>query len=139
MDIEFKWTPEMSVHNDILDAQHKELFERINILLNAIIEDKGEDVLDSTVEFFEKYMNEHLIYEENYLREINYPQLQEHQEQHLIFANKYTELKEKMNEDSVNKAQLAFEIENFMGSWLTNHLLTEDQKYAKYIQQINKR
>jgi hemerythrin len=137
MDIEFKWTQEMSVHNDVLDGQHQELFAKINELLQAIINDEGEAMIENVVDFFEKYMNEHLVYEEEYLTKIGYPELREHHEQHVIFINKYNELKQKLFEDTVNRSQLVFDIESFMGSWLTEHLLTEDQKYAKYIQQMN--
>jgi len=139
MDIEFKWTQEMSVHNDVLDGQHQELFAKINELLQAIISDEGEAMIENVVDFFEKYMNEHLVYEEEYLTKIGYPELREHHEQHVIFINKYNELKQKLFEDTVNRSQLVFDIESFMGSWLTEHLLTEDQKYAKYIQQMNEK
>jgi hemerythrin len=32
---------------------------------------------------------------------------------------------------------MVMDIESFMGSWLTSHILVEDQKYARYIQGNN--
>jgi hemerythrin len=93
VDLQFKWTPDMSVHNDVIDAQHKELFEKLSELLQKIISNETDDAVDDMMHFFEKYMNEHLVYEEAYLREMNYPYLEEHHKQHEVFTKKYEELK----------------------------------------------
>ncbi len=135
MDVKFQWTQDMSVHNDVIDAQHKELFEKLSEVLQKIIADDYDNAVDGMVNFFEKYMNGHLVYEEAYLREMNYPHLEEHHQQHEVFVEKYNELKERLSEDDANIDGIVFDIENFMGSWLTSHILIEDQKYAKYLQQ----
>lgn len=135
MDVKFQWTQDMSVHNDVIDAQHKELFEKINELLEAIITNDCDTIVDDMVNFFEKYMNGHLTYEEAYLREMNYPHIEEHHKQHEVFTQKYNDLKQELTEKDVDKNKIVFDIENFMGSWLTSHILIEDQKYAKYLQQ----
>lgn len=135
MDIKFEWTEEMSVHNDVIDAQHKELFEKLSEILQKIIADDYNDAVDDMVNFFEKYMNEHLVYEEAYLQEMNYPYLEDHHHQHEVFIEKYNELKNQLSEDNTNIDGIVFDIENFMGSWLTSHILIEDQKYATYLQQ----
>jgi hemerythrin len=133
MNIQFKWTEEMSVGHDVIDMQHKELFDKLNVLLESILKDDVEKIIDDMLIFFEKYMNEHLYYEERYLQDIAYPKTQEHHEQHLIFTRKYEDLKQKLS-DNVDKSKLAFEIETFMGTWLTNHILIEDKKYAQFVQ-----
>ncbi|XLQ20577.1 MAG: bacteriohemerythrin [Candidatus Moraniibacteriota bacterium] len=138
MDIKFQWTEDMSVNHNILDKQHKQLFEKINSLLDAIVDKTADNVVIDLIDFFEKYMNGHLVYEEQYLKDIGYPQTQEHHKQHQVFVDKYKELKVVCSEADADKHKLVFEIENFMGSWLTNHILIEDQKYAKYIKNMNK-
>ena len=85
MDVKFQWTQDMSVHNDVIDAQHKELFEKLSEVLQKIIADDYDNAVDDMVNFFEKYMNGHLVYEEAYLREMNYPHLEEHHQQHEVF------------------------------------------------------
>ena len=137
MDFKFQWTKEMSVNHNILDEQHKQLFEKINSLLEAIVDGTANNMVEELVDFFERYINKHLAYEEQYLKDIGYPQIIEHQEQHSIFVNKYNELKNEVScENNEEKARLIINIENFMGSWLTNHILVEDQKYAKYIHKM---
>lgn len=137
MDVKFLWTEDMSVHNDILDAQHQELFQKINELLSAIIDETAENVVDDMVHFFRDYMDQHFKYEEQYLAENGFPQSDEHKKKHDVFIDKYYELKEKIDQ-GFDKRHIVLEIENFMGSWLTQHVMIEDQVYARYfIEQKN--
>ncbi len=141
MDVKFEWIEEMSVNHNILDEQHKKLFEKLNELLRAIVDGNADNMVQELVDFFENYMNKHLAYEEEYLKDIGYPYLQEHHEQHEIFVKKYNELKESCDCSANNEDnhRIIFDIENFMGLWLTNHILVEDQKFAQYIQQRNQK
>ncbi len=132
INIRFEWTPDMSVNNDVIDSQHQGLFDNINILLEAMIQDRAESVVDDMINFFKVYMEEHLLYEEKFLKEINYPEIENHKKEHEKFVQKYHELKGQLA-DVEDKNHLVMEIENFMGSWLTNHILVEDQKYKKYV------
>jgi len=136
MEVKFQWTQEMSVNHDIIDSQHKQLLNKLNKLLDAIVKDNAQWLIEEMVEFFENYMQEHLQYEEKYLAEINYPDLEAHHNQHLSFKKKYEEFKSKLDEEEINQSEIVFEIETFMGNWLTQHILQEDKKYAVYAQEI---
>ncbi len=137
MEIKFLWTEDMTVHNDVLDMQHKQLFGKINELLEAIINDTAHDVMDEMVHFFKDYMDQHFKYEERYLAENEYPDVEAHKQKHDVFVDKYYELKDKIR-DGVDANKIVLDIENFMGSWLTQHILVEDQVYAKYFQDHGK-
>lgn len=134
MEIRFLWTEDMTVHNDVLDMQHQQMFRKINELLEAIINETGEDVVDDMVSFFKEYMDKHFKYEERYLTENGYPEVDGHKEKHEVFVAKYHELNEKLK-DGIDPEKIVLEIENFMGSWLTQHILVEDQRYARYFQE----
>ncbi|MFA5986999.1 MAG: bacteriohemerythrin [Parcubacteria group bacterium] len=136
MEIRFLWTEDMTVHNDILDMQHKQLFGKINELLEAIVNETTENVVDDMVQFFKDYMDQHFHYEERYLTENGYPDVLAHKQKHAVFVDKYYELKKKLG-DGVDTNTLVLEIENFMGSWLTQHILVEDHLYARYFQEKN--
>lgn len=137
MEIKFLWTEDMTVHNDVLDMQHKQLFGKINELLEAIINDTAHDVVDEMIHFFKDYMDQHFKYEERYLIENKYPDAEEHKQKHDVFVDKYYELKDKIH-DGVDANRIVLDIENFMGLWLTQHILVEDQIYAKYFQDHGK-
>ena len=91
MDFKFQWTQEMSVNHNVLDDQHKKLFSKLNELLEAIVDESAGDMVRELVDFFENYMNKHLTYEEQYLKDIGYPYTEEHHEQHEVFIKKYNE------------------------------------------------
>lgn len=131
MEIRFLWTEDMTVGNDVLDMQHQKMFGKINELLEAIINEEGEHVVDEMVGFFKEYMDQHFKYEEKYLIENGYPDAEKHKGKHDVFIAKYYELKKKLD-DGADPGKVVLEIENFMGSWLTQHILTEDQLYARY-------
>lgn len=137
MEIKFLWTEDMTVHNDVLDMQHKQLFGKINELLEAIVNDTAHDVVDEMIHFFKDYMDQHFKYEERYLIENMYPDVEAHKQKHDVFVDKYYELKDKI-QDGVDANKIVLDIENFMGSWLTQHILVEDQVYAKYFQEHGK-
>ncbi len=137
MEIKFLWTEDMTVHNDVLDMQHKQLFGKINELLEAIVNDTAHDVVDEMIHFFKDYMDQHFKYEERYLTENTYPDVEAHKQKHDVFVDKYYELKDKI-QDGVDANKIVLDIENFMGSWLTQHILVEDQVYAKYFQDHGK-
>jgi hemerythrin len=136
MDIRFKWTQDMSVNNDVIDAQHQELFAKINELLAAIINEHAEDLVEDMVHFFKQYMEEHLRYEENFLADIGYPETAEHASKHNAFVEKYKDLKNRLD-SSDDKSKMVLEIENFMGSWLMNHIQVEDKKFGIFIAERN--
>ncbi len=136
MDVRFTWTEDLSVHNDVIDAQHQELFAKINELLDAIINDHASDVVEDMVHFFKQYMEEHLRYEENFLAEIGYPETAEHAEKHAAFVDEYKDLKAQLDACD-DKEKMAIEMESFMGKWLMDHIHKEDQKYAYFIKENN--
>jgi hemerythrin len=131
MEIKFLWTEDMSVNNDVIDAQHQELFKNINELLDAIVNEKAEDMVSDMVKFFKDYMDQHFSFEEQYLIDNGYPHALDHKEKHDVFVKKYHELRGKIDE-GYDKDRIVLDIENFMGSWLTQHILIEDHLYAQY-------
>ena len=81
-----KWTPEMSVGSSIIDAQHKVLLNQIRSLYNALLDNKTESIVKSSLSFLDTYIKSHLNYEEKYMEEHGYPGLEEHP-QHEMMKN----------------------------------------------------
>jgi len=55
----FEWTQNLSIGVAEIDNQHKELFKRINNLLDAISQGKGKQELFAVLEFLEDYSKFH--------------------------------------------------------------------------------
>lgn len=63
------WDNSLSVGNDNIDNQHKELFYRLNKLLEAMKEGKGKSEVINTLDFLEVYVIKHFNYEEEIQKE----------------------------------------------------------------------
>ncbi len=133
----FEWTPEISVNDEIIDNQHRKLLGQINTLLEDITKGVSDERLLEAVTFLDKYIYGHLAYEEKYMREHNYPYIDEHKKMHGDFIGHYKIFKEKMDK-SAQREVLALEIEQYMGNWWLDHIGKEDKKYAVYIMQHEK-
>ncbi len=131
MNMTFVWTPEISVGDEVLDNQHKQLLENLNRLFHAMI-DGDTSVVAKSLAFLDSYIFEHLSYEEGYMKRYNYPDFEQHKKLHENFIAKYDEFKEKLQAHGPSE-ELVFEMENFVGNWWLSHIGREDKKYAEFV------
>lgn len=127
MAIYFKWTKEMSVGNEIIDSQHKRLLSQVNEIINALAFGVNSNQVKSALDFFDQYITEHFKFEEEYMKEMNFPDLDEHIKYHQDFVQKYFDFKEKFSQ--IPPEELILEIEEYLGNWWIEHIGKEDKKY----------
>ena len=130
----FEWTPKISVNDTTIDEQHQRLLGQVNTLLSYIVAEKNDAMVIDAVTFLDKYINDHLAYEEKYMLEHKYPDFEKHIKYHQDFIEHYKIFKEKLLA-GVPRKDLAFEIEQYIGNWWLAHIGIEDHKYAEYIKQ----
>ena len=80
-----EWTPALSVGNDAIDAQHRELFRRADALLVAIHAGKPERV-GEVLNFLNRYAVEHFGLEEAWMREHRFRGYLRHKAEHDRFV-----------------------------------------------------
>ena len=89
-----EWSPEYSVHNEIIDAEHRKLFElahRVEAAANKAA--NRSEVKETLAELF-NYMRVHFAHEEEYMKSIGHPDLPTHKEIHKEFSrNAATQVK----------------------------------------------
>ena len=134
MEIKFMWDQNMSVNDDIIDSQHKQLLNQINILLDVIFNEKDISVIKETVMFLDQYISGHLKYEEEYMTKHMYPEFSEHKKVHENFNEKYAEFKTRLETSGPTK-EIFSEVETFLGNWWIHHIGHEDKKYAQFIKE----
>jgi len=128
----FEWTPSISVNDIKIDLQHQRLLGQVNTLLSYIVTEKNDEVISDAVSFLDKYINEHFVYEEQYMTEHKYPDIENHTKYHKDFIEHYKSFKEKLLA-GVSAESLALEIEQYIGNWWLTHIAVEDHKYAEFI------
>ena len=125
-----KWKDAYSMNEENIDRQHKWLFKLSNDIYNLI--EEGIDDYEHFRELFmalNDYGIEHFIYEEMYMREQGYPNLEEHIQEHREFSEKVRELCIDIDQESHIK-----DIGEFVSAWLVQHVLGDDMNYKRFIE-----
>ena len=124
----FTWKESYSVGSKIIDNQHKQLIEMLNILYSSY-EDKAQShVIILIIIKLTDYVSLHFRTEERYFDQTNYEHKDEHKKEHAVFIEQINIFKEKFDE---GKANLTQEMMNFLKEWLNEHILISDKKYIE--------
>lgn len=125
-----KWKDEYSVYNDELDADHKKLFSLAQEVYYMNHKEATKERIRVLLTDFFNYMKNHFDREENYMREINYPKLQEHQEKHQKIVDEMTQILK----TSKSLLQVQTIMKNIVKKWLVEHIIKEDLSYEIWYQ-----
>jgi hemerythrin len=129
----FTWDDAYSVNVPEIDAQHRGLVDLINTLhLVLTTEDDSGRLVEAkarTIEALVEYGNKHFQSEDDFMRAMNFPDLEEHRREHQIFVATVNEYREEL---TTVHAVRTTQVMKIMTDWLHDHLLTKDQKYAEY-------
>ncbi len=128
----FEWTDDLSVGVEIINNQHKELFKRVNSLLQAMNEGKGEDEIKEIIGFLEEYVVVHFGTEEDFMTRYNYPDYPFHKGEHEAFKKDFVELKRDYEIHGVTLT-LIIEIQQRVCDWLINHIGKVDKMFGRFL------
>ncbi len=118
-----------------VDAQHKELFQRVEAFMQTLRssvswEEKVQRV-NETLEFMKGYVVEHFRDEEEYQQSINYPGYEMHKQIHTDMVKYVLQVSEEYERSGYNE-QLMQQFGGKLLAWLINHVAAEDQRIATY-------
>jgi len=128
-----EWRESFSVGVKEIDNQHKELFIRVNHLLDACSKGKGKDEVTNVLDFLGSYVITHFKDEEALQLKHEYPDYGMHKELHSQFIQEVTELRTKLQTEGSTLA-LVLEINRKVIDWLVNHIGKYDKELGKFIQ-----
>jgi len=120
----FSWKPKMSVGVPLIDEQHKKFFEMLNSLESH--EGDVKPILDSLVQ----YMQFHFQTEEDFMKDRFFGEYPEHLAEHKCFSER---VKNMMRDYRAGRNVKLEDIRGFMVEWLSVHIMSCDQKYARFI------
>jgi hemerythrin len=120
------WSEKYSVHNFLLDSQHKKLVAVINELHEAMRIGKAKNILQKIFDELISYTKEHFNTEEQMMLKANYADFKLHKLEHEKLTQKVIELQNNYREGSV---LLSMDVMNFLKDWLINHIEKTDKKY----------
>ena len=127
----FEWNSSYSVGDVTLDEQHKKLLLLCKRIAACVQNHAGRSdsefrlVLNELID----YARNHFEKEEQILRSVKYPFLEEQEKEHSEYEDHivrflYSALAGMNDKSSLNE---------FLGKWWVNHILVSDMKYAQYL------
>ena len=126
------WSDAYSIGFEPVDVQHQRLVELINILYDAFLSAKANDIIGDILDSMIEYTEYHFKFEEDLFQEYGYPQRDEHSSIHGIFVVKTLEFKQKILEGTTT---VSYEIMYFLRDWLIEHIQGEDVKYIEFFKE----
>ncbi|HEY3311341.1 MAG TPA: bacteriohemerythrin [Anaerolineales bacterium] len=125
------WSDTYSLNFPIIDEQHQNLFLLVNQLYDSLHGNKGEFIMDKSLDALVAYARVHFIEEEVLMMKSNYPDQEFHQDQHDFFVRRVFELQSDYREGHLN---LALPLLDFLTEWLSSHILRADKDIALHIE-----
>lgn len=133
MTIAFVWSKDLETGNPQIDAEHQQLIQATNRMLEACAAGKGEQELRTTMDFLRQYTLTHFHHEEGLQQACGYPDYPNHKRLHDTFLKTVETLAARLYEQGPT-TELMAEINKRLAGWLLHHIKTEDAKVARYLQ-----
>ena len=127
-----KWTEDIAVGVDLIDEQHKRLFEHLNSFVDAIDRGAGSEEIEKVVGFLDTYVVEHFDTEETMMKEVSCPGMEEHIGQHRIFIDSLNEVKRSFAIGGACE-ELALMLRSQLCNWLFSHILMLDRRMGLFL------
>ncbi|SNZ06882.1 hemerythrin [Persephonella hydrogeniphila] len=127
-----EWSEELELGIPEIDNQHKRLVEMLNEFYTELEEGHQSEAVEHFLKNLEDYLNYHLDYEEKFMEEIGFPQLENHKKTHDMFKKLYAEEKNRYLEGDTKALR---ELVAFAFSWLFSHIMKTDKKYAEFLKE----
>lgn len=131
MALSLDWSSEFETGIDIIDSQHKQLFDYFNDVEQAIASGDAARV-DEIARGLIQYAISHNTFEESLMKKANYPMLEAHAEVHEAFKLRAQNYIDQLDQGA-DPMRLARDIRTQLGLWLINHIKREDQHYVSYV------
>ena len=130
----FEMKPEYYIGIDMIDQEHKQLFdyasEAYELLQEEFTPDKY-DKIDAILEKLRDYTVKHFSDEEAYMESIQYKKIFTQKIQHQEFINKLDEFIDQHEKDEENQDEQIMGILKYLTDWLINHILYVDCQIPK--------
>ena len=130
--MEFQWSDDLLTGVEDVDAQHRELFSRVNALVSACTQQKGKDEIGNYLQYLMDYAAFHFTAEEREMTTYHYPGLAAHEAEHEEFKKRINELNREFREFGAS-IHVVLQAVRSSGDWLVNHVKGTDRKMAEFL------
>ncbi|WP_286237862.1 bacteriohemerythrin [Neptuniibacter halophilus] len=125
-----KWTHDLSVGDEAIDDDHKDLFQLVEELDHA---NMSHDYINLILDRLKRYTKEHFSREEEYMLACGYPGLAEHQQRHAEFNEWLETIRSTYARFPQSPFIIGDSVNSYLNRWWRQHILSEDMKYRDFI------
>lgn len=128
----YAWTPGLSVGVDGIDAQHRELFARVNRVVEVVEGRAATAEIVRVLGFLSEYVDTHFADEEALMRGASYPGAAAHAAEHARFVRTFRRLRTEFARVGAD-AGLAEEMRRDLCAWLVDHVSGTDRALGAFL------
>lgn len=136
--MKLEWDDTFSIGNEKLDSQHKKWITLYNRLDSLMQQSSHEELVQAKAEVLKEmsdYVDYHFDYEEEYMRSVNFPEIDKHWRMHKDFRTKmYSVYRQHLDGNLV----LNSEVMDMIHNWLIDHIIKQDVKIMHFLQSSEK-
>ena len=122
------WEARFETGIPLIDGQHRALFDAINALADSFRAGQASVQVKESLDFLAHYTLEHFDSEERYMREMGYPNLQQHIQEHTQMLARVQDLQVRQEGGFMVTADVAL----FFADWLAHHINEVDMGYVAF-------
>lgn len=123
----FQWDESYSVKVEAIDEQHKQLFDAVQRFSEAAENEEASSEFQRLLDFLINYSRHHFAEEEKYFEAFAYEHAESHAQQHRAFIDIVQSYRRRFEADELIVPQ---EVTRFLKNWLTEHVMSSDQRYV---------
>lgn len=130
-----KWRDSYNTGVGKIDKEHQKLVELIEMMHEAIRDGATLQVVGKALSEITDYTEFHFANEKSLMEEYNYPEKQNHIDEHEKLKEEAAAFSERLAKNFPDGIQ---EFYKFLREWLVNHILDVDKKLANYLLKLPK-
>jgi hemerythrin len=127
--ITFSKTMEVGVEE--IDAQHKELIDRLNTVTYMGLKSTSKEETQKTLDFLSEYIIKHFRDEEELQKRSEYPKFEWHREQHQFYIAEVEKLKQEFAMNG-NSPKYTTDLSKSIIVWILRHIQSVDVEFGKF-------
>jgi len=124
-------TKDMEVGVAKVDAQHKDLVDRLNAITKMGAAAASKEETQKTLDLLGKYVITHFSDEEGLQIKSGYPKYDWHKEQHKLFIEEFKKLNQEFAANG-HSIKFTLDMTNKIVAWIVKHIKSADVEFGKY-------
>ena len=117
-----------------IDAQHRELFDRLDRLLQAGHEGRSAAEIRDMLDFLGHYVVAHFSNEERLMAQTAYPGLDDHRAEHQQFIRDYSAMYQQFRHEGPSLT-IVVRVSDRVTAWLREHIYRADRTLARWLKE----